>query len=969
MMSTVHRSRFMTTGAILGVLGAGYSAAAPAQAPAAANSRGAERNAASVTPVEEVVVSGTRLIVNGYEAPTPVTILTAEDLESSAPSNIPDALNKLPQFANSRSNSQSIVGTPSVPLHGNYLNLRGVGFHRVLTLLDGQRLAPTSFEGGVDSNTLPQMLIERVDVVTAGASAAYGSDALSGAVNYILDKDFTGVKAILSGGLRSDDEYDDSSYRYGIALGESFFDGRLHLEGSFEQYSRDGIPNKFVDSEIVRRMPLALGGGTPTTVFRTAYDTRLLTQSFGGVIRGGPLAGQQFLPGGVLAPFDPGTPTSNSGISSGGDGAFHNQVSGTIQLDTQQAFGRASFDITPNIEAFAYVSHAEADSFFFGATPAANVTIFSENAFLTDAQRALLGATPSFTLGRRFNETNGLQIPSTTRSTTAAVGLDGQFGEGWSWSVGYAHSEAKLHIAQRNQIQVQFFAAAVDAVRDPSGNIVCRVTLTNPGLYPGCVPINIFGAGSITPEAMAYSFRQSSAQVINKMEDVSASIAGSPFSLWAGPVNVAVGMEYREESLDQTSTADPALPVDFTGLRAPVAPRLFNTGQVGVAAGSADVKEAFTELAIPLLQDQPFAQSLELNGALRYTDYSTSGDVTTWKAGLSYVPLSGLRFRGTASRDIRAPTLYELFAGEQFSRTLITDRHTGVTDELVQISGGNPDVQPEIGETTTFGVVLQPEFLPGFSASIDYWRLEITDGIGVPGTVANINEECTLSGGTSPICASVVRPLPFSDTSPANFPTFVRVQNINIANEYQRGIDFELSQRIDMSSMGTLDLRLLGSYVPTRRAKVTPSQPELSFAGAIHGPSTTNPAFTFPAYPKLPMTLQIDYNVGPLNIFVQERYISKLDRNWNPTQVFEAHEYDPVYYTDLSVAYKLSGLDGPLSGITKGGEIFLHVSNLFDKQPPFVPDLTVSPGLWYPTSMSVYDIVGRYFTAGLRFGF
>lgn len=918
--------------------------------------------------IETVTVTGTHITQKGYTAPTPVTVLSAADIERSAVSDIPDAINKLPQLANSRSNTQSIVITPQQPMGGNYLNLRGTGINRVLVLLDGQRFAPTTFENAVDTNMFPQLLMQRVDIVTAGASAGYGSDAVSGVVNFVLDKSFIGLKGIIEGGLSQ--RSDDAMFRYGIAVGQSFLNDKLHLEGSFESYRSDGIGAQGKLERGAASMPMAVGGGKPSTVYTTINNARFTVQSFGGVIQSGPLAGMQFLPGGVLAPFNYGTPTGTSGISSGGDGAYHDQMSLTPTIDNKQFFGRMSYDFTPDITGFVYVNFADSATNYYGATQSVNSqTIYSDNAFLTAGEKALLGATPSFTMGRRWDDAGGDRVSGDTKNITASAGLDGEFGNNWSWSLHYAHSESRLTMTQHNQIQLQYYAAAVDAVRDPSGNIVCRVTLTNPGLYPGCVPLDLFGAGSPSQAALNYVLRPSSFEDIDKLDDVTASLAGSPMSLWAGPVNVALGVEYRKASFDQTSTADPALPVDFTGLRSPQANRLFNTGQNGTGRGSNDVKEAFLEVAVPVLKDQTFAKALDVNGAIRYTDYSTSGSVETWKVGLNYVPVSGVRFRGTISHDIRAPSLYEMFAGTQLNRSTATDTHTNTTNELELLSGGNPNLKPEIGDTKTFGVVLQPDFMPGFSASIDYWRLEITNGISAIDGLTVLNQ-CNLSGGTSPFCAQVTRPYPYSNTSPANFPTSVTVQSINLAREVTEGVDIEASQHIELADLdhtwpGSLDFHLLASYVPTRTIQTLASQAPYQLAGAIQ---VTLQQFAYAAYPKLPITLQVDYNNGPLDVFVQERYISKLNRNWNPSQVFKDHIYDPVYYTDTTISYKLSGLEGPLAAFGNGSEIFLNINNLFDRKPPVVPDIS-SPGLLFPTDMSVYDVVGRFYTAGIRFRF
>ncbi|KTT70430.1 hypothetical protein NS334_12495 [Sphingomonas endophytica] len=916
----------------------------------------------------DIVVTGSRISQRGYTAPTPVTVVDAVALSNSAPTNIPDALNKLPQLANSRSNNQSPVLVANAPQGGNYLNLRGIGINRSLVLLDGQRLAPTTFEGAVDTNILPQLLVRQVDIVTAGASASYGSDAVTGVVNFILDKKFTGLKANATAGIS--DRGDGAFQRLGLAAGTSLLDDRLHLEGSVEYYRSAGI-DAHGKNERAGNTPLAVGtlglsgaAGSATNPYVTVFNARFPAQTFGSVINTGPLAGNQFLPGGTLAPLNAGTRTGTGGINVGGDGAYHNQMWLTPRVTNRQAFGRVGYDFSDSVSGYVLANYAYSDFNQINPTQSVNaITIYSDNAFLqqslTAAQRAQLGTTQSFSIGRRLNEDGGLKVHGATKNFTTGAGLEGRFGGDWTWNLNYVHSYSRLTIQQDNQIQVPRFAAAVDAVRDNSGNIVCRVTITNPGLYPGCVPINLFGAGSPSEAALRYVLQPSSFTVENTLDDVNGAISGSPFSTWAGPVNVVVGGEYRKATLKQTSTANPAIPVDFTGLRSPIANRLFNSQQVGVGAGSNTVKEAFGEIAVPLLKDLSFAQKFDLNGAVRYTDYSTSGGVTTWKGGFNYIPTQGIRFRGTISRDIRAPTLYELFAGTQISRQTFTDRQTNTTNELITISGGNPNLKPEIGITKTVGIVLTPSFLPGFSASIDAWEIKIKGGVGQvdAGTVLN---QC-FANAASPFCSQIIRPISATDTSAANFPSQINAFNINLANERYRGIDLDVSQRLTIASDTRLDLRLLASYVPTRDISTLPTVPTQHQAGGI---SVNGPY----GYPKLSGTFQVNVNNGPFNLFVAERLVGAMDRNWNPLQVFTQHRYGPVYYTDLTASVDLGAFAGRDADGKSNATLFFNVNNLFDRKPPLVAD-TSSPGLNFPSAQAVYDVVGRFMSAGVRLNF
>lgn len=380
------------------------------------------------------------------------------------------------------------------------------------------------------------------------------------------------------------------------------------------------------------------------------------------------------------------------------------------------------------------------------------------------------------------------------------AGLKGKLGD-FSWNASYMHGETRFSSTSLDTLNQNFFAP-VDAVRDPAtGRIVCRVSLTNPGLYPGCVPINIMGVGNVTPEALAYIDDYAMFRVRNKLDSFQANMSGDLFEGWAGPISFAVGAEYRKQSLLQTSNGDPAVPTSFTGLRG-VAASAMNKYFIlnnGVGAGSYTIKEAFAEINVPLLKDSGVG-SLSINGAGRVTDYSTSGTVVTWKAGAIYDPIEGVRFRATRSRDIRAPTLYELFAGQTITRLGFPDKLTGQTANTQSVSGGNADLRPEVANTLTAGLVLQPDFLPGFNLSIGYFKINIGKAIGVPFTAFQIPDLCAASSYTSPLCDQVIRPLGPTNPDPSNTPTAILITNQNLTTFKTSCIDFELRYQFPLGS-------------------------------------------------------------------------------------------------------------------------------------------------------------------------
>lgn len=931
------------------------------------------------TVEEEIVVTGSRAITNASESPTPVAVAPIEALQLAAPSNIADALNQLPQFMDSNSPTKFTNNGNNSPA-GNFLNLRGVGAFRSLVLLDGQRVPPTTlgssvetWVGSVDVNSLPQMLVERVDVVTAGASAVYGSDALSGVVNFVLDKNFTGLKGVAQGGVSS--YGDNDSYRFGVAYGTGFAEDRGHVEFSVEHYDSAGIPDR-ADRPEGRPVYIAAGAGTPADPIHTVANARFSILAPGGLALSGPFAGQQFLSDGTLAPFVQGTPLASTGpYMVGGDGDYWHQQSLVQELTTSQAFGRASYDITDSLNAYVQANYAEAKNRYnnltnFSIPGAATTRIFTGNAFLSPAAQQQLTAagTQSFLLARFYPDLGPMHISSENQTRVATAGFEAELGASWTLDGHYTYGESTFDSTGSNFLQSQKFYAGIDAVRDAGGNIVCRVTQTNPGLYDDCVPFNALGLGAASSAAAEYVTEDTIFHTRNIMNDVAVNIRGEPISLWAGPVSVAGGVEYRSQSLRRTSNSAPEVPLDFTGLRGVATSSAFFIGNIGGARGSENTKEAFAEVDVPLLAEATFAKALNFNGAVRYADYSISGSAVTWKAGLVYRPYDDLRIRATKSRDFRAPSLYDLFANGQSNPAPLTDPHTGVSGIVTRTSGGNQNLEPEDGDTFTVGLVYQPSWLSGFTASVDYYKLEITNGIGLLG-VGTIASLCEAAGGTGQYCDLITRPLPFSDRSAANFPTEIFAPSINSAFNIVKGVDFDFGYAASLRG-GSLSSRLMLSYLDSFESQQFPGGPVLQSAGLM-----THLSDGALSHPRWHGALNFTYAAGPFTAFVQERFVGTGERG-NPSvglyfpnqdgqggggQVYADNRVPAVFYTDVTLSYDIPLQSGSIS-------LFGTVNNLFDKRPPIIPRASL-PQIDYPTIQYVYDVVGTYFTAGVRLNF
>lgn len=941
----------LLAGACLVAMIAGTPTVSAAQTmvpPAAENPSATAQDAVSTTSsandtAPDIVVTGSRAVTNGSQAPTPVTVISADQLAKAQPGLLAEGLNQLPALRGSTRPSTGFTSATGAG-SGSYLNLRNLGTQRTLVLVDGNRFAPSSRDGSTDINLIPEALIKRVDIVTGGASAAYGSDAVAGVVNLILDTRFKGFKVDTQGGISDKD--DGGSQKISVAAGTALAGDRWHIVGSFSYFNVAGI-----DSLADRDWGAENYGyiTNPANPRQLIYRPNLhgSTVSAGGVILSGPLAYQQFAPGGTMVPFNRGT--LQSGLNQqGGDGAqvFTNLSAG---IQTETAFGRTDFDVTPNLNVYAQASAGWAKNQYvqvqqFNVGGFNGFTIYNGNAFLNPAAQAALGATPSFSMGR-INFDFG--APATADATARTI--DGAAGFSWKGPAAftvdgyYEHGSNITNIRTLNNVNLQNLYAAADAVRDPSsGQVVCRVALTNPGLYPGCTPINLFGVGAPSAGAIAYVEGTSHYRTVLTQDVASLSTHGSPFSTWAGPVSIAIGGEYRREALNQTSDAVATRINTATGIRGVPAAYQNQPGgwlltNVFPVGGAYHLWEAFGEAAVPLARDVPFIKALDLNGAVRYTHYSTSGGVTTWKVGAVWEPTGGLRFRGTVSQDIRAPNVPELFAG--ISQATASVIENGVTAPIIAATSGNPNLQPEKAKTYTGGIVLTPAALRGLSVSVDYYAIGI-DGIITSLTSQNTVDQC--NAGATALCANIVR-------NAAGLITRVTAPTLNLNRLKTAGVDIDISYRVPSPILsGQLGLRGVAGYLQKYRVDVFGGT-SIERAGEVGGSS--NPHWTANA--------SVDWTQGPFGLFVQERFISAgiADTTRVEPTTIENNHVPHIFYTDVTASVS----------IASGFRFFVTGNNLFDKDPPIAP--LGSLIIFNRTNAALYDVVGRYITAGVKLRF
>jgi outer membrane receptor protein involved in Fe transport len=918
--------------------------------------------------VEQVVVTGSRVIANGNDMPTPVTVVAPAELTQTAPASIMDALQELPVFDGGRS-PQTNVGNSSQNQASHQFNIRNVGITRTLILYDGRRIGPTAYTGEVDADIVPQMLLQRVDVVTGGVSAVYGSDALAGVVNFITDKGYNGIKGNIQGGVS---EYGDSlEERVGVAAGMPVLDGKGHLEGSLEFYNNDGITGKQKFNRGWERLTASSqGGGSVASPNNLIYFTRLASTSYSGYIgttgnpTTNPYRDMEFAgANAALVPFVHGSPSGTNLVESGGDGEYYQEASLVATTKMGQAFGRFDYDFSDDLSGFVEIAGTRIGNTNVHQTNEyRNVTLSATNAFLTAAEQATLAAAKitQFTFSKAMKQAPPLQSRSMTQSGLIEAGLNGTAFGGFKWEVSAIHNENKQYTHNPANPSTMKSYAAMDAVKDASGNIVCNVTITNPGLYPGCVPINMFGAGSETPAMLGYVLDDTHFNTITKFDDLGGDISGSPFSLWAGPVNVALSGEWRETTLNVKSNAQANQFANCTGLRFNCTSGTFLYISNVISNTPAQnpeqsVYETALELAVPLLKDIPFAQSLDLDLAGRYAHYDTSGAASTWKVGLNWHINDEFTVRAVQSRDFRAPNLNDLFAPNLVNPAGTTDYHvlsaTGSPTQLQApfITVSNPALKPEVALTDTAGVVYRPEWLDNFSISVDYYHIKIGNAIttlqGQNQTIALI---CENSNGTSPFCALALRPLPFSNHTTANLVTGYIDQPQNAQTVETEGTDIELNYQTDLGP-GHLSLRDLASYQPMLKTVQFPGAPTLNTANA-------------PGQAGFRNNLYVKYTWDEWTFNVLERMRGGSSLNSNRATVYSASfpVPGPALWTNISVGYTWD--DAPITPV----DLSFSIENLFDRAPTLVGGGGTVPGL-FPGQFGGDDTIGRYFTLAAKF--
>jgi iron complex outermembrane receptor protein len=913
--------------------------------------------AAPEVEVEEVIVTGSRIVRDGYEAPTPTTVLDAAVFQQQATSSIADALVQIPAFAGNirPANTGTSVSAQGAGL--SILNLRSMGAARTLVLIDGQRTVSSRADGVVDVANIPQALVQRVDMITGGASAIYGSDAVTGVVNFILDKNFTGVKGEASTGLTT---YGDNfSYKTVLTAGLPFANDRGYFLISGELNNKDGIlhsdrPWNRSALGIINNTAANIAAGEPRRLVRIHTDS---WSTRGGTIASGPLKGIAFGPGGTPYRFNFG-PITDSTYTYEGDYAQGVTRLDAYSLDPRErrkgVFTRASYHITDTVEVFAQASWN--NSFNTGGAFSHfqlgnGATIRSGNPFIpasVQAQMMALGVT-QFRLGSMNYDLPLITTESDRTTNRYVVGANGDFdafSSTWSWNAYYQMGITRVAYDALGPTRNPLRAQAADAVIDPvTGAIVCRSTLTNRN--DGCVPYNPMGLGVNGTAVINFLTSGGEHPHTNHkitQDVVAGSVSGDLFDNWAGPVSLALSTEYRvEEAVAVPSQA--TLTSDwFSGNFLPF-------------AGRYTVIEGAAETIVPLAKDEAWAETWDLSAAVRGTKYSTSGYVTTWKVGTTYEPIEDIRIRATRSRDIRAPNLQELFNVVIGGFTTLFDPVTNGSASPLQTTRGNQNLLPEQADTTDIGVVLRPSFLPGFTASVDYWNISMKDSISTP---SNNQIVVFCFQGLQSYCGDITRT--------NGIITAITRRPVNIAVQKTRGIDFEASYNFNVSDVieawdGQVGLRVqatkyIKNFIDTTLAPATDD------VGEMPGGAPPNWAGV----------ARLDYRAGSWSTNLSARMMSSgvlrntyIECQTNcptvtiPFQTVDNNYAPGYFYMDWSISknFELAGAEM---------ETFLNINNIFNRDPGMIARGSDEIGYELPTTnLGKYDSLGRVFRAGIRF--
>jgi iron complex outermembrane recepter protein len=931
--------------------------------------------------IEAVVVTGSRIRSNEFDAPTPTVSVSAESIANAGVTNLTEFLRTQPALVGSYDTTRTtgdFIGSNGL----NLLNLRNLGRDRTLVLIDGRRhVAQLPETASVDINTIPTDLIERVDVVTGGVSAVYGADAVSGVVNFVMKKDFEGLVGRVQYGAGKGSSPED--VQASVTGGFNFADGRGNLSGSIE-HTREGRLRS-TDRSYLRgtnfrsmmRNPDDLDDDSNVPDEVPLNDVRFIDSARQGGIDINFDGMPDLLPDG--SPYQVGVEVPPYYMQ-GGSGTPTADYLGDLRSENESTIGSLFFNYELNDSAnlFAEAKYARSTSVGYDQpTFDFYLNFLPDNPFISPDVAALA---PDGFLVNRDNFDFGVRGEDNTRETFRSVlGVNGDvFGGDYHYEASYVFGQTDVRSVHLNNRYTDRFLAAIDAVTDPNtGRPTCRSNLDptalpdqgfdfsgelsfTPGAGSGCVPLNILGEGVADPAALDWIMIDSVGRSKLTQNVVNAYLSGPVpgITLPAGTIDAVAGVEWRRE----TSRSNPPLE-NQKGL---------TFGNVILPTdGDFDVKEAFFEVRVPLLRDVPFAEMLQVSGALRQSDYSTVGTTTTWNAAALWAPISDVSFRGTVSESVRAPNIGELFSpqsqtfeyiddpcdasnlnsGTQYRAencaallsgmgidpATYTDPNSATVPGLGQ---GNANLSEETSRSYTLGAVLRPRVAPGLAISIDYYDINIKDAISTA-EAQDVADTCVDQPTLDNVfCDALTR-----DPTNGGINSFL-VQPENVASYRTRGIDFNVGYLLNPTQLG------ISSDIGTFRFSLVGNRLDRLTTIPTLGAEQINQRTTKYA-PKWQSSLDTTWYYHGLTVNYGYSYFSKTTRYTlleiagEPDIASPANIYfDAFKQHDLHVAYDFAD----------AYQVYAGVRNFTDETPDFSVNYPISP-------------IGRFLYGGFRVNF
>ncbi|HEX3363662.1 TonB-dependent receptor domain-containing protein [Phenylobacterium sp.] len=953
--------------------------------------------------VSEIVVTGTRIPSPNLTSIAPITTVGNADIKAQGVTRIEDLTNSLPQvFAGQGSSINNAAnGTATV-------NLRNLGAARTLVLIDGRRAQPTP----ADLNFIPSALVERVDVLTGGASATYGADAVAGVVNFVMLKNFEGV--------RLDAEYNGYQHDNNNATGQNAL---LAAQKTGIIPSEFAVPQKSLFEGEGSQVTIILGANAPDgkgniTAYATYRQNNPILQAdrdFSACTFASTAAGFTCSGSGTSFParvgnftVDPTTFNTLRPRNANNDVFNFGPTNFFVRPDERYSLGAfAHYEIAPWAEAYMdtmFLDDTSTEQIASGGIFAGTHTVNCANPFLSAQEAGVLPAVGGGTcatnpagnftgiVARRLLASEGTGRLQTFRHDDYRIvlGLRGDLGKNWNYDGYMLFNSVQANNRQSGNFNLARENQSLNAVAGPGGTVICNPA-ANPD--PGCVPINIFSSQAISSAAANFLQAPSFSNINTQERVVSLAFTGKLGdygikSAWANDgVGVAFGAEYRREHLDSSS--------DFLSTNGLVDG---NGAANPPVSGSFDVYELFGEARVPLISDMPFAKDVSLELGYRFSDYSSVGNTNTYKVAGEWEVIDGLRVRGGYNRAVRAPNINELFNPQNVVLDGNQDPCAGLTannplvaqcanvfhlttqqvlnieknpaNQYNGLTGGNPNLKPELSDTYTGGVVWQPKFVPGLNMSVDYFNIRVEQFIAGLGENLILNQCVNTANPT--FCNLVHR-----DANGSLFLSnqgFVQDTSLNTGSLKTTGVDLSIDYHTDLAAIGlgdngSVSAKLIGTWLDTLVTQPLPGGASHDCKG-LYGLTCGEPSPAWRHTSRVTWSTPYSYGdwIKQLSFSAQWRYFAKVtldafDPNpqlVNPGNAFAIEQTLPSQsYIDLTANFT----------VHNNLNFRVGVNNVFDKDPPLVGTNCAAGVCSGNTFPQVYDALGRFVFVGLSADF